>query len=85
MLETHGHEVALLEDDNAEISGALGQLNGHNRENTFETGKSGHSTTIRVMEEMLETVKLAILASGCEFRSGYVWLAPPSSLFTVAA
>ena len=26
MLESHGHEVALLENDNAEISGGLGQL-----------------------------------------------------------
>jgi hypothetical protein len=58
-----GTEKTMPVDEPHDVEVALRQLDGGNRGNTFKTGKSGHSTTMRAMEEILETVKLANLAT----------------------
>ncbi len=57
-----GTEKTMPVDEPDDVVVALGQLDGRNRENLFEAGESGHPATMKGMDEMRETVKLAIEA-----------------------
>ena len=58
-----GTEKTMPVDEPDDVTVALRQLDGRNREDTFETGKSGHPATMKGTARRRETVKLAIRAS----------------------
>jgi hypothetical protein len=58
-----GTQKAMPVDEPDDVAVALSQMDGRNREDTFETGESGHPATMRAVEERREKVELAIKAS----------------------